>query len=299
MLQKYRFIVFTFFVCLAVIGLVYAKYHGIAKDAEQEQEAAAEQAALEDLSFVRGIQPDDHILGNPKAPIVFFVYSDFGCTYCKDYHKTMRLLTQVYGGDGKMAWVFRHLPYVQLHPEAPMYALASECVASELGNDAFWAYTNLLFENADPLNPLSASTLVELAASVGVNRQTFVTCMRSNELMDGVQEDFEEGMTAGAQGTPYTIVETPDGRFVYQGAQPYRVLAIALQDAVRAYGVNEIMSPDKSSSVGREYMNDFDAMFASTTASTSSSTPTPTPTPVTTPAPSSGAGSILDGIITD
>lgn len=269
---------------LLVVGFSYWFSHRGIETSEIGENTLERSNAVGDA--IRGIEPTDHILGNPTAPIVFIVYSDFSCTYCKEYHKTLRTLMRFYGPNGEVAIVFRHMPFVQLHPEAPMYALASECVAQEKGSTGFWNFGDKLFEAADPLKPLGAAELVLLAEKVGVDRQTFVACMRSNELMTVVESDFNEALGAGIKGTPYTIIDDPIGRTTYEGTQTFRVLAEGIQTTLRTLNIDELASPSTGS-----YMQDFDALAEPVT-------PTPTGTSSTaTTTPLQKQSSILDGII--
>ena len=52
----------------------------------------------------------------------------------------MNQIMDEYGASGQVAWVYRHFPIEQLHPNAAGIALASECVADLGGNDAFWSF---------------------------------------------------------------------------------------------------------------------------------------------------------------
>lgn len=228
---------------VSVLFIVLALWYSESKKTEEitpSNSAVPEQSSLE---AVRDIQQDDHILGNPSAPIVFFVYSDFACPYCKEYYATMKALINFFGREGQVAWVFRHLPFVQLHPEAPQYAHASKCVASEGSNQLFWKFADLLFEKADPLEPLSALELVDLAEEVGISRQSFVACMRSNKFMAEIEADFNEALSAGGKVTPFTIVQAQGKRSFYLGAQPYRVVAVTLQQALRKLDIKELQAP--------------------------------------------------------
>lgn len=232
----------------------------------------------EGLKAVRGITADDHIFGSPTAPIVFYVYSDFSCSFCKEYHATMRTILTMFGEDGKVAWVFRHMPYVQLHPESPLYAHAGKCVAKERGDAGFWKFADDLFEVADPLEPLTPEELVILAEQAGATKQAFAACMSSNEFMDDIAVDFEEAIAAGAKGTPFTVVDTPSGRSVYQGAQPFKVLGGAVQSAIRSLDANGIQ-PTETQTTPEDYRRAFEAMeqaFTATSASTSVPTSTST-----------------------
>ena len=71
---------------------------------------------------IRPIDEDDHIRGNPNAPIVIVEYSDFDCPFCKNFHSTMNQVMSSYGAEGNVAWVYRHFPLEQLHPSAPLIA---------------------------------------------------------------------------------------------------------------------------------------------------------------------------------
>ncbi len=97
-------------------------------------------------ALVRAVGATDHILGNPAAPVMIVEYSDFDCTYCKDIHETLHQIIANEGASGKVAWVFREFPLTEIHPNAFSHARAAECIAKTTGNDAFWKYTNRIFE---------------------------------------------------------------------------------------------------------------------------------------------------------
>jgi protein-disulfide isomerase len=195
------------------------------------------------LNAVRNVEADDHVWGSPNAPIVLVTYSDFSCPFCKDYHATMHKIVDLYGRDGKLAWVFRHIPIVKLHEEAPMYALASECVAKEAGNQAFWTFSDSLFEAIDIETKPDTEKLLALAEAAGVSRTVFSSCMRANELMVDVEKDFDEAITAGAKASPFTVLLTPDGRTSFEGAREFKPLSIAIQAAFQTLGDDTLVSP--------------------------------------------------------
>ena len=96
------------------------------------------------MEKIRGVQDDDHIIGDKNAKVVIVEYSDTECPFCKVFHETLHQVVSEY--DGKdVAWVFRHWPIPQLHPKAPKEAEALECAAELGGNDMFWKYTHKLF----------------------------------------------------------------------------------------------------------------------------------------------------------
>jgi protein-disulfide isomerase len=198
------------------------------------------------LAQVRGVQANDHIRGNPNAPIVFIEYSDFACPFCKDYHKALGLLIDTYGKDGKIAWVFRHMPLVQLHPQAPIYALASECAAQVGGEGAFWKFADAMFATMTPQVTLDSAGLLSIAESAGVDRQAFAGCMRGTDLMPRIETDFTEAKNAGAVGTPFTVVVTDRSRTSIAGARPYAAIAAASETILRTLDATDLQAPATS-----------------------------------------------------
>jgi protein-disulfide isomerase len=185
------------------------------------------------LEGVRDIQPKDHVFGNPNAPILFITYTDFTCLPCAEHHAIMRNLITMYGMEGEAAWVFRHMPMVSQSREAPMYALASECVADLAGNQAFWDFSDDLFKLMNPLTVPGPQELIDLAEVVGASRQEFSACMRSGTLMDKVEEDFDEITAAGVKGPPHTVILTPFDRQSFSGVRPFLAVAATLRAMIQ------------------------------------------------------------------
>lgn len=174
-----------------------------------------------DPANIAPITADDHIRGNPNAPIVIVEYSDYDCPFCKNFHETMNEILEKYGTDGKVAWVYRHFPLQQLHPNAPTIAHASECVAELAGNDGFWKFSDLVFDERGTNEPTNLTRLEEFAETSGADKVAFGTCMDENRHVDKVEADFNNGIAVGARGTPHSIVIVGDQQGIINGAQPY------------------------------------------------------------------------------
>src|SRR5581483_5771353 len=129
----------------------------------------------ENLDTIKPIQPTDHVLGNPKSPIVIVEYSDTECPFCKQFHTTLHDLMLAY--PNKIAWVFRYFP---VHKKSVNEATAQECVASLGGNDAFWKFTDSVFAATNSNDSLDPAMLPQLAAQAGVDTNAFNTCMSAN-----------------------------------------------------------------------------------------------------------------------
>jgi len=93
---------------------------------------------------VLAIKPDDHVFGDRNADLIIIEYSDLECPFCMRFHDTMRQVMETYTSVG-VAWVYRHFPLTNIHPDAQKYAEGAECIR-ELGNDdLFWKFTDELF----------------------------------------------------------------------------------------------------------------------------------------------------------
>ncbi len=177
-----------------------------------------------EISSIRPVDETDHIKGNPNAPIIIVEYSDFDCPYCKKHHETMTRIMAEYGPSGKVAWVYRHFPIAQRHPNAVGIALASECVADLGDDDAFWEFASFVFVERE-LNELTNMTkLSSFAIRAGVDEAEFNACVAEERFIDKVNADAADAQRAGAQGTPHSLVLVGDQQGVISGAQPYETI---------------------------------------------------------------------------
>ena len=165
----------------------------------------------------------DHIRGDiTKATVAVIEYSDMECPFCKRVHPTYQQIMDTYG-DKKVVWVYRHYP-LPFHANAPKEAEASECAAELGGNDAFWKYTDAIFERTTAGGTgFPLANLVPLAKELGLDEAAFKTCLDSGKYAQHVQDDMSGGSAAGVNGTPGNIVlnlETEESQLV-SGAVPF------------------------------------------------------------------------------
>lgn len=201
---------------------------------QQEAQAEAQRAQQEQANAraqnVRPVSAErDHIYGNPDAEVSLIEYSDFECPYCKRFHDTARALVDQF--EGKVNWVYRHFPLNFHNPGAQEQAEASECAAELGGNDAFWAYTDAIYERTSSGGSgFPLDQLVPLAGELGMDEAAFRECVESNRYEERVEEDLEEGVRAGITGTPGNILlNNENGETVLAaGAQPLEQLEQAV-----------------------------------------------------------------------
>lgn len=151
---------------------------------------------------VKSVSADDHVRGNAKARVVIIEFSDLECPFCKVFHPTIAKFT----AENDVAWVYRHFPLDSLHSKARKEAEATECAAELGGNDAFWRYTDRLFDITPANNGLDASELPKIATTVGLDVAAFNACLASGKYADKIEAQFQDGRAAGVTGTPSSVV---------------------------------------------------------------------------------------------
>jgi protein-disulfide isomerase len=183
---------------------------------------------------IKPVSAEDHIFGDPNAPVKLVEFSDLECPFCKRLHPTIQQLMNEYGKDGKVAWVYRHFPLTQLHSKAPKEAEATECANELGGNDKFWEYLDKLFEITPTNNGLDLAQLPQIAEDIGLNRSDFEVCLNSGKYADHVSGDTQDAIASGGQGTPYSVIIAPNGKtFPLSGAQPYRSITAIIELALK------------------------------------------------------------------
>lgn len=202
---------------------LYAKI--IAKGATAPQKAAA--PAAPDADKVYNIAPpkDAPFKGSANAKIIIQEFSDFQCPFCGRVNPTVKQVLDEYGDKVKIVWRDYPLPF---HKEAHPAAQAAREVYRQGGNDKFWAYHDILFQNQ---RALTRSDLEKYAQQVGgINMGKFKKALDSAEHKGAVDADMAAVQKAGARiGTPSFFI---NGKLL-QGAQPFPAFKQAIDEALK------------------------------------------------------------------
>lgn len=140
---------------------------------------------------------DDPFMGPENAPVTLIEFSDFQCPYCRRVQSVLKRLMTAYQGQVKL--VFRDFPLRQVHPEAQKAAEAAQC-ANDQGQ--FWQYHDRLFA----VTELKIDDLKRYAAEMGLDAESFNTCLDSGKYSQEVQDDIDDARVAGVNATPSFFV---------------------------------------------------------------------------------------------
>lgn len=145
------------------------------------------------------VHPLDNVTGNASSSVLMIEYSDFECPACRSYSGVVKQLLVEFGS--KIAFVYRHFPLTEIHPNAELAARAAQAAGKQ---GKFWEMHDLLFEKqdewaqaADP-EPLFES----YSKLLNISTEQFKTDFGSKEIINFVRAERADALKLGLQGTP-------------------------------------------------------------------------------------------------
>jgi protein-disulfide isomerase len=166
--------------------------------------------------------------GDANAPITIVEFADFQCPFCSKVQPLLKDVLAKYKGKVKLA--YRDFPLAPIHPHAEMAAEASRCA---LAQGKFWEMHDAMYADQSKLDE---AALVTTAAGLGVDRQSFESCLKSNKYKELVQQDFQAGSEAGVNATPSFLI---NGEFL-SGAQSDADFATIIDRQLSALGKSKV-----------------------------------------------------------
>ena len=171
---------------------------------------------------------DDPILGDKNAPVTIIEFSDYECPFCKrHFDQTLPQLKKDYVDTGKVKIVYRDFPLSFHEPMATKEAIAANCARQQGGDSKYFQYHDEIFTRTKSNgNGLADTDITTIATDLGLNLDSFNTCIADTAQADEVKKDIADGSAAGATGTPTFIIgkSTANGKIegdLVVGAQPY------------------------------------------------------------------------------
>jgi protein-disulfide isomerase len=150
----------------------------------------------------------DPSIGPVDAPVTIVAFSDFQCPYCQKSVGVLKELRRLYGE--KIRLVYRVYPGPN-HPYAPQAAEAAQCAGEQ---SRFWEYHDILF---DRQTPGKGWDFPALAKELGLQPDTFATCLNTGRYREEVAKDLHDGFTLGITSAPTFFI---NGRPLV-GARPF------------------------------------------------------------------------------
>lgn len=135
----------------------------------------------------------DHIRGPSDAPVTLVEYADFECPYCGQAEPIVRELLADFGD---IRYVWRHLPLLDVHPNAQVAAEAVEAAARQ---GAFWDMHDLLLDHQ---GALLKRDLLGYAEQLDLDVALFTKDLHQHVGAARVAQDVDSADLGGVSGTP-------------------------------------------------------------------------------------------------
>ncbi len=183
-------------------------FQDMAKDARKNAEKNRLQQESDEIeTYLKNpmkfnIRKDELIRGTKGAPITIVEYSDFQCPFCAKGAQIITELLKKY--DGKIAFVYKHLPIDSIHPGARIASKYYEAIRITDGKKAFEFHDTLL-ENQQKLR-LGEKYLESIVKDLGLNTKKIKALANSEDVAKRIEADEKEASTLGFSGTPGFLV---------------------------------------------------------------------------------------------
>ena len=185
-----------------------AKFFQFVMDSQKAAQAVEEQKELDEAikhPYSPKIDASTRIRGDKDAPITLVEYSDFECPYCRRGFAVVEQLRDQYGK--KLRFIYKHMPLVNLHPQAMPAARWQEAVAIQSPEKA-WIFHDKMFENQEKLSDAKTADAFfhQVVKDLGLDVKKAEKDSQSKAVQDKIDADSKEAEKFGFTGTPGFLV---------------------------------------------------------------------------------------------
>jgi len=131
--------------------------------------------------------------------ITIVEYSGYQCPACQASASHGQKVLEEYAG--KVRWIMRDFP-LSFHKRGRPSAIAAHC-AGKSKPSKYWHFYDSFYND----KKLDDKSIAALAKKVGLNMKTFNKCIKSSEVADIVEQNFQSGQKYGISGTPSFFID--------------------------------------------------------------------------------------------
>ena len=185
---------------VAVAAIAFGVYFGTRSSPPGPAPTAV--AATPDKTALLAIQPGDHVLGDPKAPVTLIEYASFTCPHCAHFAtQILPPMKKRWIDSGKVKLIYRDFPLDQTAVKAAQLA---ECA----GNDKYFGVIDVIFSTqakwavaSDPI-----ADLAKLLRIAGMGDAEVQACLTNDAVQNSVIADYRGGEALGVNSTPSLFI---------------------------------------------------------------------------------------------
>jgi len=193
-----------------------AQADGSNADSQSPLAPAGEETIVlaEDSGYDMALFEDDHILGNPDAPITIIEYASLTCPHCAHFHNdVLPDIKTNYIDEGLARLVFRNFPLDRV-------ALLGAQIANCAPDGSYFRIIEVMFRSQEQWASSNdpAAALEQIGRSGGIAPDTMQACIDDEALVEKILRRAQEAQVEyGLNSTPSFVI---NGQVV-KGAKPY------------------------------------------------------------------------------
>jgi protein-disulfide isomerase len=168
--------------------------------AQQAPQPPPPQTAAYDLKV--GNSP---VLGKKDAKVTLMIWSDYQCPFCSKVEPMLRDVVNDPDLKDKVNVVYKQFP-LSFHQNARPASKAALAVREIGGDQKFWDFSKMMFENQRELSP---DNYVKWATAVGVDKAKFEKALKDDDAKfeQIIKDESDQGSNmAKVRGTPSLFV---------------------------------------------------------------------------------------------
>lgn len=155
--------------------------------------------------------------GNSEAKLTVVEFADYQCGYCRQLHPIIRRLSAEY--QDRVRFIYRDYPV--LGDDSYVFALAARCAHDQ---NKFFAFHDKIY-----MNQVSREEILAMSETIGLNTQQMEQCINSKKYDAQIQKDLNDGIAAGASGTPTLYING----YIIPGAPTYDIFKRILDTTLK------------------------------------------------------------------
>ena len=174
-----------------------ATYQAQQRDQEHQAQLQTLNQLKRDIPAVIGSSPV--LQHSHDSTVTLIEFGDYECPFCIEAHPQLQQLLEQHPN---VELVYKHLPLIDIHPEALSAAKASWAA---LQQEKFWEFHNALFERQGNLNEQAYQ---EIATGLKLNLEAFDRDRNSFAATEAIAQDTKIVENLSIEGTPSFLAIT-------------------------------------------------------------------------------------------
>lgn len=155
---------------------------------------------------INTLKSDTYILWNTWAKLSIYEFSDFECSFCKNFHSSWSINKILEQNKNTINYVFKNVPS-QKHENALILAKAWKCIFSKTNWNNYIDYINSAFKEQTIVGSGALNKIINnFADKEWIKKEEFDICINSDEIKISVEKEIWQAIYLWLKSTPSIVI---------------------------------------------------------------------------------------------